>query len=51
MALYICRIEWLIKTKSFIGPETLGFLMPMNRSIDLDTSYDWNLAEKKLKNK
>ena len=50
-ALYLAKIEWLIKTKSFIGQETLGFLMPMDRSIDLDSSYDWNLAEQALKNK
>ncbi len=49
-ALYLAKTEWLIKTKSFIGSETLGFLMPEERSVDLDTSYDWNLAELALKN-
>ena len=48
-ALYLAKVDWLLKTKSFIGSETLGFEMPINRSIDLDTEYDWNIAEQELK--
>lgn len=50
-ALYLAKVDWLLKTKSFIGSETLGFEMPINRSIDLDTEYDWNIAEQELKKK
>ena len=40
-----------IKRKNFIGAETLGFTMPIERSIDIDTIYDRNIAEHVLKKK
>lgn len=49
-ALYLAKVEWLLKKKNFIGSETLGFKMPIHRSIDLDTLNDWNIAEQILKN-
>jgi N-acylneuraminate cytidylyltransferase len=48
-ALFLARVDWLIKNKSFIGVDTLGFTMPVERSIDLDTAFDWNMAEQILK--
>jgi len=44
-ALYLARTEWLLERKDFIGPETLGYIMPPERSLDLDTQQDWRLAE------
>jgi CMP-N,N'-diacetyllegionaminic acid synthase len=44
-ALYLARTEWLLKQGRFIGPETLGYIMPPERSVDLDTPYDWRWAE------
>lgn len=44
-ALYLARTEWLIANKAFIGPETLGYVMPDERSVDVDTPMDWLLAE------
>lgn len=39
-AIYIAKTHWLRETKSFITPETIAFLMPQDRSIDIDSEYD-----------
>jgi CMP-N,N'-diacetyllegionaminic acid synthase len=44
-ALYLARTEWFLKQGSFIGPETLGHVMPPERSVDLDTPQDWCWVE------
>lgn len=44
-AVYVARTEWLIKHRSFFSSQTLGYLMPEDRSLDLDTPYDWKVAE------
>jgi len=48
-ALYFARTEWLQSKRTFITPETLAFVMPAERSVDLDTPLDWKLAELLLK--
>lgn len=47
-ALYLSKISWLRSNKSFIGEGTLGFEMPAERSVDIDTRSDWEAAEKNL---
>ena len=44
-ALYLARIDWLLEQQNFIGPETLGYIMPPERSVDLDTLQDWRWVE------
>ena len=44
-ALYLARTEWLLKQGRFIGPDTLGYVMPPERSVDLDTPQDWRWVE------
>jgi CMP-N,N'-diacetyllegionaminic acid synthase len=44
-ALYLARIDWLLEQQNFIGPETLGYIMPPERSVDLDTPQDWRWVE------
>jgi len=44
-ALYLAECDWLEKTRSFVTPETGAFVMPPERSIDIDTEFDWNIAE------
>jgi len=44
-ALYFAKCSWLRQTRTFIHKETIGFTMPAERSIDIDTALDWNLAE------
>ena len=50
-ALYLAKVDWLLKHHSFIGPQTLGFVMPRKRSIDLDTMEEWHWAEYLIKKK
>ncbi len=40
-ALYLARTDWLIQNQSFIGQETLGYVMPEERSVDIDKPIDW----------
>ena len=44
-ALYLANAQWLIQTESFISPETLGYVMPPERSADIDTLLDWEWVE------
>ena len=44
-AMYLAKVTWLLEYGSLIGPETLGFVMPFDRSVDLDTPADWCRAE------
>jgi CMP-N,N'-diacetyllegionaminic acid synthase len=44
-ALYLARTDWLIQNQGFIGPETLGYVMSEEHSVDLDTSVDWQWVE------
>lgn len=44
-ALYLTEINWLKKTGKFISSETLGFVMPRNHSVDIDTMEDFRYCE------
>lgn len=44
-ALYLARTDWLQDRKSFIDSETLGYVMPNERSVDIDTLQDWMWLE------
>jgi CMP-N,N'-diacetyllegionaminic acid synthase len=44
-ALYFAHRDWLQRTRTFIAPDTVAFVMPRERSIDLDTLFDWKIAE------
>lgn len=44
-AVYVARVDWLRKTGTFIAEETLGYVMPRERSIDLDTEQDLEAIE------
>ena len=39
-AIYIAEIEWLRATRSFVSPETVGYLMSRETSIDIDEPSD-----------
>jgi CMP-N,N'-diacetyllegionaminic acid synthase len=43
-AVYVAKSEWIKKTKSFLSDETTGFIMPVERSIDIDTELDLQIA-------
>ncbi len=39
-AVYVARRDWLRQSKTFLTGETLGFVMPPERSLDIDTELD-----------
>ena len=44
-ALYLGKSEWIQQTCDFISSETLGYVMPPERSKDIDTLLDWEWVE------
>ena len=43
-AVYVAQTEWLHLTKSFLTEQTTAFIMPKNRSYDIDTEEDFLLC-------
>lgn len=39
-AVYVALRDWLCEHKTFVTEETLGFAMPQERSLDIDTEFD-----------
>lgn len=48
-ALYLGNAEFYKREKNFINSETTAYIMPKERSLDIDDMDDWRLAELKLK--
>jgi CMP-N,N'-diacetyllegionaminic acid synthase len=48
-AIYVAEVEWLKQNMSFLHEETVGYIMPNTRSIDIDTKSDLELCETYLK--
>lgn len=44
-AVYIADTKWLVASKTFLTQETVGYVMPKERSVDIDTQDDFALAE------
>ncbi|MFO7722582.1 MAG: acylneuraminate cytidylyltransferase family protein, partial [Bacteroidales bacterium] len=44
-ALYMASAEALLKHKSFFTPETYALVMPRERSVDIDSEFDFAIAE------
>jgi CMP-N,N'-diacetyllegionaminic acid synthase len=44
-SIYLARTDWLRERCEFIGPDTLGYVMPPERSVDIDTTIDWLWSE------
>ncbi len=44
-AIYFALVDWLLQQRSFISPDTHAYIMPPDRSIDIDTPLDWKFAE------
>ncbi|TSE37302.1 CMP-N,N'-diacetyllegionaminic acid synthase [Tepidimonas fonticaldi] len=43
-AVYVARADWLRRTRSFLTDETVAYVMPPERSIDIDTPLDLTIA-------
>jgi CMP-N-acetylneuraminic acid synthetase len=48
-AIYIADCNYLRANRTFVGTTTLGFVMPPERSIDVDTEIDLKLAREIVK--
>ena len=44
-ALYLASRSFLETEQAFISPDTVGYVMPPERSVDIDTPLDWQWAE------
>jgi CMP-N,N'-diacetyllegionaminic acid synthase len=44
-ALYVARVDWLRRERSFLGRETKAYVMPRGRSFDLDDDLDRLIIE------
>lgn len=40
-AIYIAKIDWLLQTRNFLGPDTVAYKMPKDRSLDIDDEMDF----------
>lgn len=50
-AIFLARIEWLRRHGSFYGGKTFAYVMPPERSLDIDTPWDLDLARMVLQEK
>ncbi|HXO66312.1 MAG TPA: acylneuraminate cytidylyltransferase family protein [Steroidobacteraceae bacterium] len=48
-AVYVARVPWLQETRAFLAGGTLGYVMPAERSLDIDTESDFVHAESALR--
>jgi N-acylneuraminate cytidylyltransferase/CMP-N,N'-diacetyllegionaminic acid synthase len=44
-AVYVASCSYVRKHQGFFGPETFAFIMPKERSVDIDTGMDFLFAE------
>ena len=44
-SLYLSTKESILKNKSLVTTDTVGYIMPEEYSIDIDTPFDWMIAE------
>ncbi len=50
-AIYVNRCQSLLQERTFLPKDTVPYFMPPERSLDLDTLWDWHLAELILRDK
>jgi CMP-N-acetylneuraminic acid synthetase len=44
-AIYVGDVSYVLTHQSFMGPETVGYVMPKERSIDIDDIFDFEVAD------
>ena len=49
-AIYLAEIDWLKRIKDFVADDTVAYVMPEDRSLDIDTENDLVMLEKILRN-
>jgi len=50
-AIYIAESRWFLEHKSFYSDATLGYVVPRERSLDIDTALDFKIFETIMKNR
>lgn len=48
-AIYLAETDWFKETKTFINQDTIGYIMPVERSLDIDSLSDFIYAETLIK--
>ena len=49
-AVYVAETDWLIQNRSFLTESTKAFVMPRDRSLDIDNDIDFKLCEMFINN-
>lgn len=49
-SIYLARREWILEQRSFYSDQTYAYIMPSERSIDIDEPWDLKLADLVLSN-
>lgn len=44
-AVYAAEIDWLRRNRTFVTDETVAYMMPAERSVDIDSELDFRLAQ------
>jgi N-acylneuraminate cytidylyltransferase/CMP-N,N'-diacetyllegionaminic acid synthase len=44
-AIYVANINYLKQNKGFFGKSTFAYIMPPERSVDIDTTFDFKIAD------
>jgi N-acylneuraminate cytidylyltransferase len=42
-AVYVAKCEWLTRSRSFVSSETIAYVMPSHRSLDIDNELDMSI--------
>ena len=50
-AVHVFNTKKLRETKSYYSKNTYGYKMPINRSVDIDTKFDFFMAEQIMRNR
>jgi len=50
-ALYMARTDWFITNQKFITGKTIAYVMPQDRSVDIDTDWDLKICDLSLRNR
>jgi len=43
--IYVAKYEWLLQSKFFLSKDTLAYVMPSERSVDIDSEVDISQLE------
>jgi CMP-N,N'-diacetyllegionaminic acid synthase len=44
-AVFVAQVSWFRESLTFYGPDTIAYIMPVERSVDVDTVFDLTLVQ------